>query len=180
MWGDCIISKHGFLIKLESRNTWACDGCRPHRSGRAYVAFLVLCGINWFPSYQFEEGIETPCSLSSFSGETSFALILSCQGDRKTANSRNLIGQGTLTNPTFVVPCAVRLWASKEYCAKSQRSNNEHDPVEFKTLTELAAECIEAIRLPSEGKVIVMFDKFYLCDTVVKACKTQYFTYRHF
>ena len=76
-----------------------------------------------------------------------------------------------------VVPCAVRLWASKEYCAKSQKSNNEHDPVEFKTLTELAAECIEAIRLPSEGKVIVMFDKFYLCDTVVKACKTRDFTY---
>ncbi|MDR1494084.1 MAG: transposase, partial [Planctomycetaceae bacterium] len=40
-----------------------------------------------------------------------------------------------------VVPCALRLWASKDYCRKSQKSNNVHEPVKFKTLTELAADC---------------------------------------
>ena len=37
-----------------------------------------------------------------FSDKASFALILFCQSDRETANPRNVIAQGTLTNPTFV------------------------------------------------------------------------------
>jgi SRSO17 transposase len=76
-----------------------------------------------------------------------------------------------------VIPCAVRLWASKDYCKRSQKQNNDHEPVQFKKLTDLAAECIQSIRLPSEGKVTVMFDKFYSCQTVTKACKSRGFTY---
>ncbi|MCL2120357.1 MAG: transposase [Planctomycetaceae bacterium] len=85
------------------------------------------------------------------------------------ANGHTILGFAFVYR-NVVIPCAVRLWASKEYCQRSQKKNNEHESVEFQKLTELAADGIESIRLPSEGKVIVMFDKFYLCDTVTKAC----------
>ena len=76
-----------------------------------------------------------------------------------------------------VVPCAVRLAAGKEYCAKSQKATNKHEAVEFKKLTELAAEAVESVNLPLPGKVIVLFDRFYLCDKVVGSCKNKGFTY---
>jgi hypothetical protein len=76
-----------------------------------------------------------------------------------------------------VIPCAVRLWASKEYCDKSKKSNNKHETVEFKKLTELAADTITSVKLPPSGKAIVLFDRFYLCDTVVKACENKGYTY---
>jgi|GEM_PF-539508 len=76
-----------------------------------------------------------------------------------------------------VIPCAVRLWASKEYCDKSKKSNNKHEAVEFRKLTELAANTITSVKLPSSGKPIVLFDRFYLCDTVVKACENKGYTY---
>jgi SRSO17 transposase len=92
------------------------------------------------------------------------------------ANGHTILGCAFVYR-NHVVPCAVRLWANKGYCTKSQKNNNEHEPVEFKKLTELAAECIKSIRLPSEGKVIVLFDKFYSCHTVTKACETRGFDY---
>jgi len=76
-----------------------------------------------------------------------------------------------------VIPCAVRLWASKDYCDKSKRKNNKHEAIEFKKLTVLAAEALESITLPSPGKVIVLFDRFYLCDTIVKSCENKGFSY---
>ena len=72
-----------------------------------------------------------------------------------------------------IVPCAVRLWASKDYCDKSKRKNNSHETVDFKKLTVLAAEAIESINFPSPKKTIVLFDRFYLCDTIVKTCNIK-------
>ena len=76
-----------------------------------------------------------------------------------------------------IVPCAVRLWASEDYCDKSKRASNKHEAVEFKKLTELAAEAIESVQLPKGGKPIVLFDRFYLCDTVVNSCNNKGYTY---
>jgi hypothetical protein len=92
------------------------------------------------------------------------------------ANGHTIIGLAFVYRGV-VVPCAVRLWASKAYCEKSKRNNNQHETVEFKTLTELAAEAIESVTLSSAEKVIVLFDKFYLCDTVVRSCENKGFTY---
>jgi len=79
-----------------------------------------------------------------------------------------------------VVPCAVRLWASKGYCEKSKKGNNNHEHVDFKKLTELTAEVITSIgevEAIDVSKVIVLFDRFYLCDVVANACKNNGFTY---
>ena len=92
------------------------------------------------------------------------------------ANGHTIVGLAFVYRGV-VVPCAVRLWASKGYCEKSKKSNNKHEHVEFKTLTELAAEAIETIKVPQPNKTIVLFDKFYLCDTVVKSCQNKGFTY---
>jgi SRSO17 transposase len=92
------------------------------------------------------------------------------------ANGHTIVGLAFVYRGV-VVPCAIRLWASKAYCEKSKKSNNKHEHVEFKTLTELAAEAIETINVPSPDKTIVLFDKFYLCDTVVKSCQNKGFTY---
>ncbi len=40
-----------------------------------------------------------------------------------------------------------------------------------------AAEEIESVTPPSPGKTIVLFDRFYLCDKVVRACENKGFTY---
>jgi SRSO17 transposase len=92
------------------------------------------------------------------------------------ANGHTIVGLAFVYRGV-VVPCAIRLWASQAYCEKSKKSNNTHEHVEFKTLTELAAEAIETINVPSPEKTIVLFDKFYLCDTVAKSCKNKGFTY---
>jgi hypothetical protein len=89
------------------------------------------------------------------------------------ANGHTIVGLAFVYRGV-VVPCAIRLWASKTYCEKSKKSNNKHEHVGFKTLTELAAEMIETINVE---KVIVLFDKFYLCDKVVKSCENKGFKY---
>jgi len=76
-----------------------------------------------------------------------------------------------------VIPCAIRLWASKDYCDKSKKCNNKHEAVEFKKLTQLAVEAVESVTLPSQGKMIVLFDRFYLCDIIAKSCNNKGFSY---
>jgi SRSO17 transposase len=96
--------------------------------------------------------------------------------EKTYANGHTIVGLAFVYRG-IVVPCAVRLWASKNYCDKSNQKNNKHETVEFKKLTDLAAEMIRSITLPSPKKVIVLFDKFYLCDKIVNACQNKGFTY---
>jgi len=45
--------------------------------------------------------------------------------------------------------------------------------VPFKKLTELAAEAIKTAKLPNNFRITVLFDAYYLCPTVVNACKQR-------
>jgi hypothetical protein len=47
--------------------------------------------------------------------------------------------------------------------------------VEFKKLTHLAAELIRSFSAPAGVHVVVLFDSFYLCPGVVKACREKGF-----
>ena len=47
----------------------------------------------------------------------------------------------------------------------------------YLSIFSLAAEAIESINVAKPKKVIVLFDKFYLCDAVTKACENKGFTY---
>jgi SRSO17 transposase len=76
-----------------------------------------------------------------------------------------------------VIPYAVRLWANKRYCAGPQKLSPGETPLKFRKLTELAADMVEQLVLPSAGKGIVLFDSYYLCPAVIRACQARGFRY---
>jgi hypothetical protein len=76
-----------------------------------------------------------------------------------------------------VIPYAVQLWAPKEFCRKTARPEYPDTPVKFRKLTEIAAEMVQSLSLPSPGKAIALFDSYYLCPTVTRACEARGFHY---
>ncbi|HXH13112.1 MAG TPA: transposase [Alphaproteobacteria bacterium] len=66
-----------------------------------------------------------------------------------------------------VIPWGIRLYAKKEHCARLK--------FPFRKTTELAAQLIREFQAPAGVKVLVLFDAYYLCHTVVKACRAQHF-----
>jgi len=65
-----------------------------------------------------------------------------------------------------VLPWRMDLWKPKG-----------HPGPRFRKLTRIAADMIKAFVPPAGVKVRVLFDAFYLCPTVVKACETQGFSF---
>ena len=76
-----------------------------------------------------------------------------------------------------VIPYAVRLWANQAYCAAPQKLARGEEPREFRKLTHLAADMVAEITLPSPGKVIVLFDSYYLCPAVTAARQSRGFPF---
>jgi hypothetical protein len=68
-----------------------------------------------------------------------------------------------------VIPYAVRLWLPQEF------SRGQGLP--FRKLTELAAEMLGQFALPGKGKIIALFDSYYLCPTVVQTCEARGWAY---
>ena len=69
-----------------------------------------------------------------------------------------------------VIPYAVRLWATSAFCQQTQRKSYPGDPIEFRKLTQLAADVIAEMPLKN---VTVLFDSYYLCPKVTRACVAQ-------
>ncbi len=67
----------------------------------------------------------------------------------------------------YTIPWGVRLYVKKEHCRTLQRP--------FRKTTELAAELIREFQPPQNVRVRVLFDSFYLCPAVVKACRSKGF-----
>jgi SRSO17 transposase len=66
-----------------------------------------------------------------------------------------------------VIPWGIRLYVKKTQCTAVG--------VPFQKTTELAAQLIREFKAPTGVKVMVLFDAYYLCHTVVKACREQRF-----
>jgi SRSO17 transposase len=66
-----------------------------------------------------------------------------------------------------VIPYGIRLYIKKEHCGPLGRP--------FRKTTELAAQLIREFQAPSGVKVMVLFDAYYLCRSVVQACRDQHF-----
>lgn len=73
-----------------------------------------------------------------------------------------------------VIPYAVRLWASQEFCQSTQKPSYPDEPVAFRKLTELAADALRSVELE---KAIVLFDAYYLCPAVLQACHEKGFPF---
>jgi SRSO17 transposase len=74
---------------------------------------------------------------------------------------------GTLLFRQHVIPWGIRLYVKPEACVSVG--------VAFRKTTELAAQLIREFNAPAGVKVVVLFDAYYLCRTVVQACREQRF-----
>jgi DDE superfamily endonuclease len=68
-----------------------------------------------------------------------------------------------------VIPWGIRLYVKPEQ-AKTLA-------LPFRKSTELAAQLIREFQAPAGVKVVVLFDAYYLCRTVVQACREQHFPF---
>jgi SRSO17 transposase len=66
-----------------------------------------------------------------------------------------------------VIPWGVRLYVKPEQAKTLGRP--------FRKTTELAAQLIRELKAPAGVKVVVLFDAYYLCRTVVQACREKHF-----
>lgn len=69
-----------------------------------------------------------------------------------------------------VIPYAVRLWAPKAFCQQTQQKSYDGDRIEFRKLTELAGDVIASLPF---AKATVLFDSYYLCPQVTRACEAR-------
>jgi SRSO17 transposase len=122
-------------------------------------------------------------SLSPSPGETVYLII----DDSKTAKrGQHMEAVAKMKDPTTdtyiqghqyvcailvyrasVIPFGIRLYVKKSQCAALG--------VPFRKTTELAAQLIQEFKAPAGVKVLVLFDAYYLCHTVVKACRARRF-----
>jgi SRSO17 transposase len=65
-----------------------------------------------------------------------------------------------------VMPWRIELWKPKG-----------HSGPRYRKLTTMAAAMVKALEVPAGVKVRVLFDAFYLCPTVTKACESKGFTF---
>ena len=81
-------------------------------------------------------------------------------------SKRSILGhqyvQATLRVKNHTIPFGVRLYVKKEDCSSLG--------IKFQKTTHLAAELINSFHAPKGVKVRVLFDTFYLCPGVIKAC----------
>jgi|1186.fasta_scaffold28284_2 hypothetical protein len=79
----------------------------------------------------------------------------------------------TLLYRGVLIPYAVRLWATQDFCASTQAEPQAEDRIGFCKLTALAAEVIQGTTLPAKARGIVLFDSYYLCPAVTAACQAR-------
>jgi SRSO17 transposase len=75
----------------------------------------------------------------------------------------------TLRFRGHTIPWGIRLYINKNDCRTLKRP--------FKKTTQLAAELIQEFTPPEGVRVLVLFDSYYLCPTVVKACRKKGFRF---
>jgi DDE superfamily endonuclease len=68
-----------------------------------------------------------------------------------------------------VIPWGIRLYAKPQHAKALGRP--------FRKTTELAAHLIREFKAPAGVQVMVLFDAYYLCHTVVQACRAQGFRF---
>jgi len=67
------------------------------------------------------------------------------------------------------LPWSFELWLPEKYCRREQLA--------YRKVTSIAAEMIGTFTPPNGVKVRVLFDAFYLCASVTKACELRGFTW---
>lgn len=92
---------------------------------------------------------------------------------RAPLTGRNIRGHqyvtATIRFRGHTIPFGIRLYIKQEDCPSLNRK--------FKKTTQLAAELISEFEPPKSVLVRVLFDSYYLCPVVVKACRKKGFRF---
>ncbi len=174
------------------RSLQRCEEIGQHRTRQAMSFFLTRA--EWdAPELLRQKALDTLKELGWRAGELVY-LILDDTQQRKRAKRMDAVSKlflhaekvyatghtivgGALLYRGVVIPYAVRLWANSEFCARTQQSGSDEEPLEFRKLTALAAEMVQEFTLPGKNRVIVLFDAYYLCPVVTRACQARQFPY---
>jgi SRSO17 transposase len=165
---------------------------RERRTRQAISHFLTQA--EWdAPEVLRQTALDTLRQLGWKPGETLYAIIDDTQkrkrGKRMDAvcklflHAEKVYAKGhtiagcALVYRGVVVPYAVRLWANEAYCNGPQKLARGESRRKFRKLTHLAADMIGEVSPPSPGRVIVLFDSYYLCPAVIRACQEKDFPF---
>jgi SRSO17 transposase len=145
--------------------------------------FLVQ---RWDPEAALrQKALELLRALHPQSGETLYLII---DDSKKAKRGKSMDAVAKMKDPTidayirghqyvcgilvfrdYVLPYGIRLYVKQAHCAALE--------LPFRKTTELAAQLIRECTPPAGVKVIVLFDAYYLCRTVVQACREQRFSF---
>jgi SRSO17 transposase len=154
-----------------------------HHRTRFNNFFLVA---RWAPEAALrQKAQELLRSLRPRTGETLYLLI---DDSKKAKRGRSMEAVGTMKDPTTeayihghqyvgailvfrddVIPYGIRLYVKPEDATTLG--------LFFYKTTQLAAQLIREFQAPVGVQVMVLFDTYYLCRTVVKACREQRFAF---
>lgn len=73
-----------------------------------------------------------------------------------------------------VIPYAARLWATKSFAETTHQPSYDGEPMEYCKLTDMVAAITEDLPLTN---VTVLFDSYYLCPVVTRACESKKYHY---
>jgi hypothetical protein len=166
--------------------------CKDRRTRQAISHFLTEA--QWeAPEVLRQTALQTLKDLGCGPGDTAYIVIDDTQkrkrGKRMDAVSKiflhaekvyaqgHTILGGALIYRDVVIPYAVSLWASQACCADSQAEAKPEDRFTFRKLTEMAGDMIRTATLPTGVRGIVLFDSYYLCPPVTRACRVAGFRY---
>ncbi|MBP5621048.1 MAG: transposase [Thermoguttaceae bacterium] len=93
--------------------------------------------------------------------------------EKRYANGRDVV-LATIIYRGIAIPYALRLWTSEKKCKELNKSGQ---PIIFRKITDLAADCVRLFPVGVSSKVTVLFDSDYLCKAVIDACNDKGFFY---
>ena len=155
------------------------------RSRQAISHFLTQA--EWdAPELLWEKALQTLKQLNYHAGDPLYLILDDTQkrkrgkrmaavskiflhAEKVYANGHTILG-AALSYRNVVIPCAVRLWAA-ESCCDGKLEAAPGVPLKFRKLTHLAADIVEETSSRVDGKVIALFDSYYLCPAVTTACQ---------
>ena len=163
--------------------------CRHHRTRQSIGFFLKQAHWN-APEVLTETAIDTLKGLGWKPGEAVDVVLDDTQKKKRGKfmdavskiflHAEKVYAQGhtilgcAIVYRRVVIPCAVRLWASEAFCKTTRKKAYDGEPIDFRKLTELAGDILAELPL---SNVTVLFDSYYLCPNVVRACEAKKYRY---
>lgn len=168
------------------------DATKDRRSRQAISNFLTLAEWN-APQLLAETALDQLRRLGLSPGDALYLVLDDTQkrkrgklmaavskiflhAEKVYANGHTILGAAWVYRGV-VLPCAVKLWASRDSCRKSRSEPDPIDRLDFRTLTGVAADVVADLEVPQGVRPIVLFDSYYLCHEVAQACEQRGWKY---